>query len=119
MDQPPALPPENENPYSTPDTQPPAQPQPKAMGEDLGMRVLLPVGRSGWAIAAGYLGLFGLVLFPAPIALIVSIIAVRDIKKSKASGKQKYGMGRAIFGLVIGIIGTVLLGLLLLKMSTT
>ena len=79
------------------------------MEDQLGMRVLLPVGRSGWAIAAGYLGLFAMVLFPAPIALIVSIIAIRDIKKSKAEGKQKFGLGRAIFGLVMGIIFTILL----------
>ena len=26
-----------------------------------GMRMLMPVGRSGWAIAAGYAGLFGLI----------------------------------------------------------
>ena len=50
--------------------------------------------------------------------MIVSIIAIRDIKKSKAAGKQKYGMGRAIFGLVVGIIGTILLAPLVFNMIT-
>ena len=68
--------------------------------------MLLPVGRSGWAIAAGYLGLFSLVILPAPLALIISIIAMRDIKKSRAATTPKYGMGRAVFGLIMGVLGT-------------
>ena len=79
------------------------------MGDHLGARLLLPVGRSGWAIAAGYLGLFALVIIPAPLALIVSIIAIVDIRKSAHSGKKKHGMGRAIFGLVVGTIGSAIL----------
>mgnify|MGYP006113823535 CR=1 FL=1 len=85
----------------------------KSLGDDAGMRLLIPVGRSGWAIAAGYLGLFGLVIFPAPLALIVSIIAIMDIRKSKDTESPKYGMGRAIFGLIVGIIGTLVLLVLL------
>ena len=88
-------------------TPPDLPPVPESnLGDDAGMRMLLPVGRSGWAIAAGYLGLFGLVIVPAPIALIVSIIAIRDLQKSKKSGKQKHGMGRALFGLIVGVLGT-------------
>ncbi len=37
---------------------------PAGIGQDPGVRWLLPVGRSGWAIAAGYLGLFSFVCFP-------------------------------------------------------
>ena len=74
------------------------------------MRLLIPVGRSGWAIAAGYLGLFSLVLVPAPISVIISLIAIRDIRLSKGTAKVKHGMGRAIFGLVMGILGTLALG---------
>ena len=76
---------------------------------DFAMRMLLPVGRSTWAIIAGYLGLFGLVIVPAPLALIASILAIRDIQKSKKTGQRKHGMGRAIFGLVVGIAGTLIL----------
>jgi hypothetical protein len=85
---------------------PPVSPPPAAVGDDFGMRMLLPVGRSGWAIAAGYLGLFSLVILPAPIALIVSVIAIRDLRKSAASPRPKHGMGRAVFGLVMGVLGT-------------
>jgi GYF domain 2/Domain of unknown function (DUF4190) len=93
---------------------PPVSPPPTAVGDDFGMRMLLPVGRSGWAIAAGYLGLFSLVILPAPIALIVSIIAIRDLRKSASSPHPKHGMGRAIFGLVMGILGTCVLILALI-----
>jgi hypothetical protein len=77
----------------------------QAMGESAGIRMLLPVGRSGWAIAAGYLGLFSVLLIPAPVALAVSLMAIRAIKKDKT----KHGMGRAIFGLIMGVLGTGLL----------
>lgn len=83
--------------------------QKKSMGDDLGMRVLLPVGRSGWAIAAGYLGIFSVTIILAPLAIIVSIVAMMDIKKSRNSSKKKHGMGRAVFGLIMGILGSVLL----------
>jgi hypothetical protein len=83
---------------------PPYAPQ-KPIGEDAGMRMLLPVGRSGWAIAAGYLGLVSIIGCPAPIAVIVSIIAIRDIK----SHPERHGMGRAIFGLVMGLLGMLVL----------
>ena len=76
------------------------------------MRMLMPVGRSGWAIAAGYLGLFSVLVLPAPISIIVSIIAIRDIRRSRGTAKVKHGMGRAVFGLVMGILGTAFLGVL-------
>ena len=76
--------------------------------------MLLPVGRSGWAIAAGYVGLISVVLVPAPVAIILSIIAIRSIKKSKATDHPKHGMGRAIFGLVMGILFTIVLAVLVI-----
>ena len=69
------------------------------------MRMVLPVGRSGWAIAAGYLGLCAFIIYPAPLALIASILAFRDLKRHP----EKDGRGRAVFGLVLGIIGTLAL----------
>ena len=83
---------------------PPYAPQ-KPIGEDAGMRMILPVGRSIWAIAAGYLGLLSVLGCFGPIAVIVSLIAIRDIK----SHPDRHGMGRAVFGLVMGILGTLLL----------
>jgi hypothetical protein len=81
-----------------------ARPSPRP-GDDPTMRVLLPVGRSLWAIAAGYLGLFSLVVLPAPLALIIGIIAVVDIRKHP----DRHGMGRAVFGIVMGTLGTIAL----------
>lgn len=73
--------------------------------DDPALRMLLPIGRSGWAIAAGYFGLFSFVVVPAPISLLLGIIALRDIK----AHPEKLGKGRAIFGLVMGILGSSLL----------
>ena len=95
---------------------PPELPRPppqQKLGDDAGVRMLLPVGRSGWAIAAGYLGLFGLVILPAPLALVVSVIAIWDIRRSRGSESLKHGMGRAVFGLVVGVLGTAVLLLVL------
>ncbi len=47
-----------------------------------------------------------MVLVPAPISIIVSLIAIRDIRKSHGTAKPKHGMGRAVFGLVMGIFFT-------------
>lgn len=66
----------------------------------VGMRLLLPVGRSAYAIAAGYLGLFSILLVPAPFAIILGIIAIKDIKKHK----NKHGLPRAIFGITMGAL---------------
>jgi hypothetical protein len=99
---PPPLPPEAQPPQHHPQ-------EPAPMGDDPGMRMLLPVGRSGWAIASGYLGLFSLIVIGAPFALITGIIAVYDIKKSRHTDHPKHGMGRAIFGIVAGAV--VLLGI--------
>lgn len=107
---------ELENAMSSDDSPPPIPPAPQPtytppprMGDNAGMRMLLPVGRSVWAIVAGYLGLFSLVIFPAPLALIVSIVAILDIRKSQSSSNPKHGMGRAIFGLILGALGTAIL----------
>lgn len=77
------------------------------MGQDAGIRLLLPVGRSIWAIAAGYLALFSVLLVFAPPALICGLVAISDIRKSKLGPNPKHGMGRAIFGIVMGFLGTI------------
>ncbi|HSS52464.1 MAG TPA: GYF domain-containing protein [Thermoanaerobaculia bacterium] len=79
-------------------------PRPSA-GDDPMMRMLLPVGRSGWAIAAGYLGLLSVLGIFAPISLVVGIVAVRDIQKHP----EKHGLGRAWFGIVMGVLGSIAL----------
>jgi len=75
------------------------------------MRMILPVGRSGYAIAAGYLGLFSVLLFFAPFAILFGVLALSDLKKHP----DKLGKGRAIFGIVMGVIftlGLILVGIL-------
>jgi hypothetical protein len=76
--------------------------------------MILPVGRSGWAIAAGYLGLISVALIPAPLAVICSIIALVHLKKNP----ELHGMGRAIFGLVMGVLGTIVLLIALIVFAT-
>ncbi len=66
-------------------------------GESAGMRMLVPVGRSGWAIAAGYFGLFSLIPLFAPIGLIVSIVAAVHLKRNP----RLHGWGRTLFGLLM------------------
>ena len=84
----------------------PNQPGSYSIDQDPALRMVLPVGRSALAIAAGYLGLFSLfICFVGPISLIVGILAVRDLRKHP----DKHGMGRAVFGIVGGAIGTLVL----------
>jgi hypothetical protein len=89
---------------------PPGHARPRPLGDDAAMRFLLPVGRSLWAIAAGYMGLLSVLLLPAPVAVVLAIVAIRDIQQNP----EKHGMGRAIFGLVMGILFTIpLIGLVI------
>ena len=78
---------------------------PVSIENDPAMRMLLPVGRSPYAILAGYLGLVSVIMFPAPLALIFGLLALRDIKRNPETG----GKGRAIFGVVMGAIFSVIL----------
>ena len=79
---------------------------PQGMAADAGMRLILPIGRSGWAIAAGYLGLLSLACFIlAPAAILCSVMALRDMKLHP----ERHGMGRVITGFVLGGIGMVML----------
>lgn len=77
--------------------------------DDAAVRLLIPVGRSGLAIAAGYLGLCSCIPIVGPLALLISIFAIIDIQKSKRNGPVKYGMGRAVFGLAMGVFGCAIL----------
>lgn len=88
-------------------TRPPPLPDP-----DAGLKWVLPVGRSAFAIAAGYLALFSVLLLPAPLALLFGVLALADIAKHPG----KSGKGRAWFGIVAGVFFTLLLLLLLLSL---
>jgi len=73
-----------------------------------GMDYLMPVRTSVWAIAAGYLGLFCLILLPAPFAIIAGCIALWDLKRKP----HLHGRVRAWFGIIAGSL--VIVGLILL-----
>jgi hypothetical protein len=79
--------------------------RPAGAGDDPSMRYILPIGRSGLAIIAGYLGLLSLFLPIGPFAIVAGVLALRDIK----AHPEKLGRGRAIFALVAGGIATALL----------
>ena len=83
---------------NTPTPRPPAR-----LADRAGMRMLLPIGRSGWAIASGYLGLCSMLLVPGPFAVITGIVAIADIRRHP----DRHGMGRAVFGIVAGSLGTI------------
>ncbi len=85
---------------------------PGSAGHDAGMRMLLPVGRTGLSMAAGYVGLGALIIFPlAPIAIILGILAVRDLQRRPGT----HGMGRAIFAIVAGALVSVVAAALIIR----
>ena len=66
------------------------------------IRMLVPVGRTGMSIAAGYLGLLSLFPFVGILALLLGIAAIVDINKHP----EKHGLGRAWFGAIMGGLST-------------
>lgn len=80
----------------------PAAPRMGASPSDA-MHWIVPVGRSWQSILAGYLGLFGLLIWPlAPFALGLGVWAMR---RARDGG---HGRGRAVFAIIAGAIGTAL-----------
>jgi hypothetical protein len=73
-------------------------PQPRPTAPNGCLALVVPVGRSGWAIAAGYFGLLSILVLPAPFAIWFGVLALRDIKKNP----EKMGMVRAWFGILAG-----------------
>lgn len=82
----------------------PAQ-APRPTSNDDALKYVIPINRSGLSIAAGYVGLFSILLFPAPIALILGLLALRDLKRKP----NLLGKGRAWFAIVIGGVFTLLM----------
>jgi hypothetical protein len=78
---------------------------------DRGLEMLIPINRAPLAVVAGYLGLFSMLLLPGPIAVVVSVIALRQLKTKPDLG----GRGRAWFGLVAGSIASLILLVMLLN----
>ena len=83
---------------------------PRGIENDPAMRMLLPVGRSVWAVLAGYAGLFAVLGIFAPVALILGIVALVDLKRHP----EKHGKGRAIFAVVMGTVFSLILVFILI-----
>jgi hypothetical protein len=80
-------------------------PQPRLAAPNGCLALVVPVGRSGWAIAAGYFGLLSILILPAPLAIWFGVLAIRDIKKNP----EKLGIVRAWFGILAGSFAILLL----------
>ena len=84
-------------------------------GDDAALRMVIPIGRSGWAIAAGYLGLVSVIPFVGILAIATGVLAISSIKKHP----EKHGLGRAWFGIVMGALFTVLYIVCLVSLLVT
>jgi hypothetical protein len=83
---------------------------PQAPAGDGGLGLLIPTGpQSALAMIAGYLGLASILVVPAPFAILLGVLGLRDIKMHP----EKAGKGRAITGIVLGSLVMVIFGLLL------
>ena len=91
-----------------------ARPAAAAPMSDPALRWVLPVGRSGWAIAAGYAGLFSVLVLPAPLAVVLGVVALRDINHHPGL----LGTGRAVFGIGMGALFTAVFFLPLVVAAT-
>ncbi|HEY0871066.1 MAG TPA: hypothetical protein VGD55_11755, partial [Acidothermaceae bacterium] len=91
--------------HTHPMSQPPFGFGPAPQQRDRALEMVLPINRLPLAIVAGYLGIFSLLVFPGPIAVFVSVIAIRQL----GSKPDVAGRGRAWFGLIAGALASVIL----------
>lgn len=105
-------------PAATPSPEPiatiaPAEPAPQApvSPQDDPLKHILPIGRSALAVTAGYVALFAVLVIPAPIALLLGILALHDINKHP----EKLGKGRAWLAIILGGLFSLLLGYLIIS----
>jgi len=68
--------------------------------DDPAMALVLPVNTSLLAIAAGYIGLISVLCFPAPLAFLLGVLALVQLRKKP----KLHGRYRAIFAVVMGVI---------------
>jgi hypothetical protein len=98
------MPLDNQTPQIPEQPQQPPLPPAQSGSDDDWLKHVVPINVSGLAIAAGYLGLFSLLLLPAPFALLFGIFGLRDI----GAHPGKRGKGRAVTGIIFGGLFTAL-----------
>lgn len=82
---------------------------------DPALGLIVPTGpQSGLAMAAGYCGIFSFIPLLAPIAILLGVLALRDLREHP----EKKGKGRALTGIVLGSIVSVAV-LAILAVSAT
>jgi hypothetical protein len=87
----------------------PIAPQPAPVNDDKLLEYVLPINRSGFAIAAGYLAFFNLLIITAPVtgtlSILFGVLGLRNIKQHPG----RLGKGRAWFGIISGGIALFIL----------
>ena len=72
-----------------------------------GMRFVLPIGCTGWAIASGYCGLFSLIpvlgILLALLSIIFGILAIVVIRHNP----HKHGVARIVIGWIFSILSLI------------
>lgn len=78
---------------------------------DRGLEMVIPINRSGWALAAGYVALFSIpFVFLAPIGVALGIVGLVDLKKNPS----RAGRGRCWFAVIYGGLTMVLVAVVLI-----
>ncbi len=95
---------------------PPAPPGEVPPAPDRFAQLLLPSGRSPWAVASGYLAALGVLGIPAPLAVAAGIAGLRDIHRlTRATGRRPPGTARCVAGILVGSALTVVLAWLVMS----
>ncbi len=73
-------------------------------------QLLLPSGRSPWAVASGYLAAFSVLGIPAPLAVAAGVAGLRDIRRvTRTTGRRPPGTARCVAGILAGSAFTLVL----------
>lgn len=75
---------------------------------------VLPLGRTWQSVAAGYVALVALVVWPlGPLAVALGVTGIQAARRT-----GRHGRGRAWFAVVVGVLSTVaMLGLLVVLLA--
>ncbi len=73
---------------------------------------------SRWVRVAFYLGWLSLLVVPGPLAVAAGVRAVRELRRTASlTGLRPDGLGRAVFGLVMGLLASALIAWVIVTSS--